>query len=120
VADAWPREEGVTCVVCPACAFTFDAGHTDVDGGGHSCPACAELALGRALEALERLAAGDRTPYVLYQTSAPLHYRVEVVARRALARLPGQAGERELRVAREAALLALVAQPWSMDPAGGG
>jgi hypothetical protein len=36
---AWEREEGVTCVVCPACAFTFDAFHTDADGG-YSCPVC--------------------------------------------------------------------------------
>lgn len=46
----WLREEGVTCVVCPACAFTFDAFHTDKDGG-YSCPVCTEqAAAGRARE----------------------------------------------------------------------
>lgn len=56
--SAWEREEGVTCVVCPACAFTFDACHTD-EGGGYSCPVCAEIALreerGRLRDALEWL-----------------------------------------------------------------
>lgn len=37
----WEVETGVRCVICPACAFTFDAFHTD-EGGGYSCPACAE------------------------------------------------------------------------------
>lgn len=35
----WEIEEGVTCVVCPGCAFTFDAVHTDQDGT-YSCPNC--------------------------------------------------------------------------------
>lgn len=45
LADAWLKEDGVTCVSCPECAFTFDAFHTDVDSGGYSCTACAELRL---------------------------------------------------------------------------
>jgi rubrerythrin len=40
-AQTWEREEGVTCVVCPTCGFTFDEFHTDADGG-YSCPVCAE------------------------------------------------------------------------------
>lgn len=36
----WETEESVTCVVCPTCAFTFDADHTNTVGGGYSCPAC--------------------------------------------------------------------------------
>lgn len=44
----WSVVEGVTCVACPDCAFTFDADHEDVDGG-YSCPACAELAAATAL-----------------------------------------------------------------------
>jgi len=43
MSDDWDTEKGVTCVVCPKCAFTFDACHAD-EGGGYSCPACAELA----------------------------------------------------------------------------
>lgn len=35
----WQIEEGVRCVVCPGCAFTFDATHTDPDGS-YSCPNC--------------------------------------------------------------------------------
>lgn len=35
----WEIEEGVTCVVCPKCAFTFDAVHHD-PGGSYSCPNC--------------------------------------------------------------------------------
>jgi hypothetical protein len=35
----WEIEEGVRCVVCPTCGFTFDAIHVDV-GGGYSCPQC--------------------------------------------------------------------------------
>ena len=35
-------EEGVRCYVCPDCAFTFDAVHTDNDaaGAGYTCPLC--------------------------------------------------------------------------------
>ena len=36
----WQLEPNVTCVVCPRCAFTFDAVHEDVPNGGHSCPLC--------------------------------------------------------------------------------
>lgn len=35
----WYRESNVDCVVCPSCAFTFDAVHSDPDGG-YSCPLC--------------------------------------------------------------------------------
>lgn len=41
----------VTCVSCPACAFTFDAVHSDADGG-YSCPACAEVRLKAELDRL--------------------------------------------------------------------
>lgn len=43
---AWEIEEGVRCVVCPDCAFTFDATHTDPEGG-YSCPCCEEARLRR-------------------------------------------------------------------------
>jgi hypothetical protein len=36
----WEIEEGVRCVVCPACAFTFDAIHKDTGRDGYSCPCC--------------------------------------------------------------------------------
>jgi hypothetical protein len=36
---------------CPDCAFTFDAMHTDADGG-YSCPACAETRLAAQLAAV--------------------------------------------------------------------
>lgn len=36
----WTVEEGVRCVVCPGCAFTFDALHTDTGSDGYSCPCC--------------------------------------------------------------------------------
>lgn len=35
----WLVTEGVRCVSCPDCAFTFDAMHEDQDGT-FSCPAC--------------------------------------------------------------------------------
>jgi hypothetical protein len=38
--EAWEIEEGVTCVVCPCCAFTFDETHTDTPLGGYTCPEC--------------------------------------------------------------------------------
>lgn len=39
--QGWEIVQGVVCVVCPACAFTFDMGHVDDDGTGrHSCPNC--------------------------------------------------------------------------------
>jgi len=37
---AWERESGVECVVCPGCAFTFDAAHKDEATGRYSCPCC--------------------------------------------------------------------------------
>ena len=37
----WEIVRGVTCVVCPDCAFTFSAEHTDdTPDGGYSCPNC--------------------------------------------------------------------------------
>lgn len=37
----WSVALGVTCVVCPGCAFTFDAAHIDDEEGGHyTCPVC--------------------------------------------------------------------------------
>lgn len=42
--EPWFQVSGVKCVACPECAFTFDRGHEDVDGG-YSCPCCAELRL---------------------------------------------------------------------------
>jgi CxxC motif-containing protein len=49
-AQTWEHEEGVTCVVCPTCAFTFDASHADADGG-YSCPVCAEAPMARVAHA---------------------------------------------------------------------
>lgn len=48
--DEWAREAGVTCVVCPDCAFTFDENHTDVPDDGYTCPLCGELKLQAALD----------------------------------------------------------------------
>lgn len=39
-APPWQVEEGVRSVVCPDCAFTFSAEHTETDGGLYDCPAC--------------------------------------------------------------------------------
>ena len=37
----WEVIRGITCVVCPGCAFTFAAEHTDEpDGTAYSCPCC--------------------------------------------------------------------------------
>lgn len=36
--------------ICPDCGFGFDAGHTDVSTGEHSCPCCSELELEKQLE----------------------------------------------------------------------
>ena len=35
-------KDGVRCYVCPDCAFTFDAVHTDnsAEGVGYTCPLC--------------------------------------------------------------------------------
>ena len=34
-------EAAVVCVVCPGCAFTFDAVHEDDDGSrNYTCPVC--------------------------------------------------------------------------------
>lgn len=55
----WTTEQGVTCVVCPDCAFTFDASHIDDrpfgrSPGGYSCPVCEETATRQALRAIIR------------------------------------------------------------------
>jgi hypothetical protein len=52
-AEEWEHEQNVECVVCPSCAFAFDACHTDADGG-YSCPACAEAALLTERDALKK------------------------------------------------------------------
>lgn len=36
----WEIQEGVRCVVCPGCAFTFDATHVTDATGEYDCPAC--------------------------------------------------------------------------------
>lgn len=36
----WEQIEGVVCVVCPDCAFTFGAEHQNTRGGGYTCPNC--------------------------------------------------------------------------------
>lgn len=47
------REQGVECVVCPVCAFTFDADHeNDTPEGGYTCPLCVEIDLRVKLGAL--------------------------------------------------------------------
>lgn len=43
--EGWTVEDGVRCVVCPSCAFTFDAHHTDAATDRYSCPLCAEVRL---------------------------------------------------------------------------
>lgn len=58
--DEWTEEEGVKCVVCPCCAFTFDATHTEPEGH-YSCANCEAVSLDQqvrfyrdALEAIVR------------------------------------------------------------------
>lgn len=46
----WQARQTPRLWSCPACAFTFDAVHTEQDGS-YSCPACAEKRLSEALEA---------------------------------------------------------------------
>jgi hypothetical protein len=36
----WTVWAGVTCVECPSCAFTFDAGHVLTREVGFECPEC--------------------------------------------------------------------------------
>lgn len=36
----WEIHEGVRCVECPGCGFTFDASHVDADTERFSCPVC--------------------------------------------------------------------------------
>ncbi|KKL74055.1 hypothetical protein LCGC14_2068740 [marine sediment metagenome] len=45
----WIVEESVRSVVCPVCAFTFDAIHGD-GGDDYTCPACDAINLERQLE----------------------------------------------------------------------
>lgn len=56
----WVEEAGVTCVVCPVCAFTFDATHMVPDTTAYSCPACAEIELAKALAEAQEMIAEDR------------------------------------------------------------
>ncbi len=51
--EHWSVEESVRCVVAPCCAFTFDASHVDVRGGGYSCPLCQEAKMHRRVNELE-------------------------------------------------------------------
>jgi hypothetical protein len=51
----WGREDGVECVSCPDCAFTFDAFHRDDSDDEYSCPACAESRLEAQLAELQAL-----------------------------------------------------------------
>jgi hypothetical protein len=41
--DGWTYAEGVLCVVCPVCAFTFDAFHDQANAPEphtYACPDC--------------------------------------------------------------------------------
>jgi hypothetical protein len=58
-------------VTCPDCAFTFDAGHTDEDGGW-SCANCAETALALRVQKL-RDALTDVTHTVIAETEPHVH-----------------------------------------------
>ena len=49
--EAWQQSTEL-CVSCPDCAFTFDSMHTD-QGGGYSCPVCAEIRLEARLAEVE-------------------------------------------------------------------
>lgn len=69
---------------CPECAFAFDATHTDLDGGGHTCPACEEHRLTAALAA-EKAAHGELRERVRaladeFETKAGDHLHAAVVA----------------------------------------
>lgn len=48
----WDTEDSVDCVVCPVCAFTFDARHVTDSTGEYDCPVCAETRLRDALTAM--------------------------------------------------------------------
>jgi len=44
--DKFEIERGVTCVVCPGCAFTFDECHDDAEAPGrYTCPCCGKQGL---------------------------------------------------------------------------
>lgn len=58
-------------VECPDCAFTFDACHTS-EGGGYSCPACAEAQVETLREALR-----ETIPYVNGAVHSDQPWRVE-------------------------------------------
>lgn len=62
----WSSEPEVDCVVCPSCAFTFDADHTDYDNG-YSCPLCELTAIAGEVERLttehDLAVAHDTQPY---------------------------------------------------------
>lgn len=67
---------------CPECAFTFLAGHTD-EGGGYSCPNCAEAKLAQQLAALEwqpiESAPKDETRILGFFPGAPEWYDFSVI-----------------------------------------
>ena len=82
-------EDGVRCYVCPDCAFTFDAFHTDTDveGAGYTCPLCAVNEIGAVLaerllaEAeIARVAPNGQHPDVSVRThAAALRYAADIV-----------------------------------------
>ena len=49
----WVIEESVRSVVCPGCAFTFDAIHLRIEED-EPCPACAEVKLVEVLEKAQK------------------------------------------------------------------
>lgn len=55
--EEWEEVVAFRCVICPQCAFTFDADHRDTDGGGYSCPVCAEAPCERSCSDRDRLTA---------------------------------------------------------------
>lgn len=66
----WEREAHVTCVVCPHCAFTFDALHeNDTPERGYSCPACAEIRLRAALTEIVDAMGPNNTGWFAYTAS---------------------------------------------------
>ena len=56
IEEKWEREEGVTCVSCPRCAFTFDASHVTQTTGRYDCPCCENEALVNVAKAADTLA----------------------------------------------------------------
>lgn len=50
--EPWEDIAGVLCVICPQCAFTFDAFHESAKGG-YTCPNCEECRLTAEVERFE-------------------------------------------------------------------